>query len=77
MIDAENLMKGLQVLTQYWDGNYQIEHRDREILFPQTDRPLSKEDLDKLIALEWMQDMEIDLFEAEDYDPDYWWSFSY
>lgn len=72
----KNLVEGIAILRPYYtdpDGyNMGCEH-DEFCMFP-TDKPVSTEDLAKLIELDWFQpDVKVDDLTVGDYDPEESW----
>jgi len=66
---AKNLIEGLQILIKYMDnkeGSHVYAHYE-EIIFEETDRPVSNTDLKKLSKLGWHQELDAEA-RGIDYD---------
>ena len=79
-MEIKNIIEGLQILLPYYDDPDGCKTgADHDVLYAySTDKPLSKENLDKMIELGWFQE-EADLggddeFEKEHYDPEESWT---
>lgn len=75
-MNTQNLIAGITILQKYRDSSdgYDLgaEH-DAIYAFP-TDKPISQEDVAKLIELGWSQeDVECDEFTVVNYDPEESW----
>lgn len=79
-MSTKNLIKGLQLLETYRDneGGYNAGAEHDTIYCYETDRPLNKEDIKKMITLTWHQDVDYSddcEFQVKDYDPEESWVF--
>ena len=65
---TRDLIEGLQTLMPYYDNqNGYYNDADHDVFYAgATDRPLSDEDVDKMIALGWQQE-----YDERDYDQDF------
>lgn len=76
-VRTKNIIEGLQILMPYYDdqdGFHNAAEYDQFYAYA-TDRPLSKADVERMIALDWFQEVgDIDEFTAAKYDPEEGWS---
>ncbi len=68
-----NFREGLEILTRYFNDpdGYHIGAEHDQIYIYATNRPLSEEDVAKMVELGWFQD---ELPEDAPYDPEEGWS---
>lgn len=76
-----NFIKGLEILQQYYKNpnGYHISAEHDVVYVFKTDRPVSQDDLTRLVALGWFQegtceDRDGDDFKSEHYDPEESWT---
>lgn len=73
----DKLIQGIQILQLYYTDptGYHTGAEHDEIFMYRTDKPVSTEDVTKLIELGWFQqDVPGDEFTVESYDPEESWS---
>jgi hypothetical protein len=77
-MNLNNFKAGIDILTPYYDkpDGYHISAEHDEFFMHATDRPLSQEDLTKMIELGWHQDVDTgdDDFAVQHYDASESWS---
>lgn len=70
------VIEGLNILCSYYDNpSYQIGAEHDIIYVYPTDRPLSNEDVAKMIEFGWVQEDYVDEFEVGNYNPEEGWVY--
>ncbi len=71
----KHLADAIAILIPYYDdpNGYHVGAEHDEIFLYETDRPLSPEDVQRMVAMGWSQDGGADEESPEDYRPDLGW----